>query len=245
MEVLVSDAQRREMEESGFTVFPAVFSREEMTSLDALLEAHERKMNEDLQRRGGSSGISRANEITFTTHIAEQDDQVAMFVRRQEFVNIACEFLGPDVDLYWNQTVFKHPEGEKVFPWHQDDAYTAVEPSPYLTLWLAVGDATEENGCVSVLPGSHKQGLRPHESTEIGLTGYSEDEEDQGVLVPVDAGGVVAFWSLTLHKSGRNRSQDIRKAYVIQYCKAGTRKVANGERVGTLPLARNGIAAPL
>ena len=112
-----------------------------------------------LREKGGTEGISRAGEIAFTAFLAEQDENIRAFVKRPEFVAIAVQMLGPDIDLYWNQSVFKGPEGTKEFPWHQDDGYTPVEPSPYLTLWLAVNDATEENGCISVLPGSHKQGI--------------------------------------------------------------------------------------
>ena len=75
--------------------------------------------------------------------------------------------------------------GEKEFPWHQDDGYTPVAPSPYLTLWLALNDATEDNGCIWVLPGSHKCGLVEHKPSPIGLICHASDDPDQG---EVDAG---------------------------------------------------------
>jgi ectoine hydroxylase-related dioxygenase (phytanoyl-CoA dioxygenase family) len=76
------------------------------------------------------------------------------------------------------------------------------------------------------------------------LVGYPADAEDQGVLVPASAGSVVAFWSLTLHKSGANRSKGIRKAYVIQYASAGLRRVEdNGLIEGMIPVTRNGEVA--
>jgi ectoine hydroxylase-related dioxygenase (phytanoyl-CoA dioxygenase family) len=232
------------MDELGYVLFPNVFSAEEMAELDETLSAYEARMRAQLIEAGGTSSISRADEITFNSHIAEQDDAVRAFVKRPEFVAFCNAFLGTDADLYWNQTVYKHPEGERIFPWHQDDAYTPVTPAPYLTLWLAINDATPENGCVSVLPGSHRDGLRPHEQSAIGLVGYPADAEDQGVLVPASAGSVVAFWSLTLHKSGANRSKGIRKAYVIQYASAGLRRVEdNGLIEGMIPVTRNGEVA--
>ncbi|HEY0867189.1 MAG TPA: phytanoyl-CoA dioxygenase family protein, partial [Fimbriimonas sp.] len=139
------------------------------------------------------------------------------------------------------QTVFKHPEGEKEFPWHQDDGYTPVTPSPYLTLWMAINDATVENGCVSVLPGSHRNGLVEHRPSPIGLVCRSNDDPDQGIQVPIEAGSIIAFWSLTMHKSGPNRSNGIRKAYVIQYSKSPLRYAESGEPVQDLiPVARDG-----
>jgi ectoine hydroxylase-related dioxygenase (phytanoyl-CoA dioxygenase family) len=119
-----------------------------------------------------------------------------------------------------------------------------VEPSPYLTLWLALNDATPENGCISVLPGSHKRGLVPHESSPIGLECYSNDDPDQGVRVPVKAGSMAVFSSLTFHKSGPNTSQGPRKAYVIQYSKSPLRLAATGEVIpNKIPIARGGQAA--
>ncbi len=243
MSSLITDQHRREMDDLGYTIFENAFSTAEMEELAQVVEEFERRMNSELAEQGGTAGISRANEITFNDHLAEQDDRVKQFTCRPEFVELSSAFLGPDTDLYWNQTVFKHPEGDKIFPWHQDDAYTPVTPSPYLTLWLALNDATEENGCISVLPGSHKGGLRPHVNSPIGLVGYPSDAPDQGVKVPVKAGSVVCFWSMTLHKSGPNRSKGIRKAYVIQYSVHGLKRVDSGETIqGLLPIARAGQA---
>ncbi len=239
----ITEDHRQAMRERGFTVFPNVFTEGEMADLATVLEQFERRMHEDLKEHG-DFGISRANEITFTDHIAERDETVRAFVTRPEFVTLTTEFLGPDTDLYWNQTVFKHPEGEREFPWHQDDAYTPVVPAPYLTLWLAITDATPENGCISALPGSHLGGLRPHVGSPIGLVGYPNDAEDQGELVPVTAGSIACFWSLTMHKSGPNRSKSIRKAYVIQYAPMGLRYEASGDVVpGLMPVARGGDCA--
>jgi len=230
------------MERDGFVVFEDVFSPEEMRELEAMVatfqEEHEARL-----RAEGASGISRPGEISFTDHIAEQDAGIRAFCERPEFVEMCREFLGPDVDLYWNQTVYKQPEAKREFPWHQDDGYTAVDPSPYLTLWLAISDATEENGCISVLPGSHKRGLVPHWGSEIGWVCHSADDPDQGILVPVKAGSVIAFWSLTMHKSGPNVSKGTRKAYVIQYAKKGIRPVDGEPFVGLIPIVRDGVAA--
>src|SRR6185437_1180446 len=98
----------------------------------------------------------------FADHLAERDPAIRAFCERPEFVAITTQLLVPDADLYWNQSVFTMPETPREFPWHQDDGYTPVTTAPYLTLWLALNDATPENGCISVLPGSHKRGLIEH-----------------------------------------------------------------------------------
>jgi ectoine hydroxylase-related dioxygenase (phytanoyl-CoA dioxygenase family) len=215
-----------------------------MDELAEKIEAHQRRHEEAIKEKGGTEGISRAEEITFTAFLAENDDAIKAFCLRPEFVAISTRLLGPDVDLYWNQSVFKQPEGEQEFPWHQDDGYTPVDPSPYLTLWLALNDATPENGCISVLPGSHKRGLLAHERSPIGLVCHASDDPDQGVRVPVKGGSMAVFWSLTAHKSGVNRSKGSRKAYIIQYSKAGLKNLRTGETLtGKIPVVRGGEAA--
>ncbi|MCS6776997.1 MAG: phytanoyl-CoA dioxygenase family protein [Chloroherpetonaceae bacterium] len=242
MRPLISPEQHQQYEERGFFVLEDLFTATDLEPLLAVLEKHH-ALHEARLQQTGTEGISRAGEIAFTAHIARNDPTVLAFCRRPEFIAITTQLLGPDVDLYWDQTVFKGPEGQHQFPWHQDDGYTPVTPSPYLTLWLALNDATVENGCVWVLPGSHRLGLLPHKPGPTGLTCYPLDAPDQGVPVPVRAGSVVVFQSLTVHKSGTNRSSGMRKAYIIQYAQAGLRSALTGELIpGTIPIARGGNA---
>jgi phytanoyl-CoA hydroxylase len=236
---VLNEAQLNQMNEDGFVVLSNYFDHSEICQLEQDLLNFHTKHEEMLRASGGESGISRAGEILFSDHIAEQNEAVLAFTKHQKMVDLTTQLLGPDIDLYWNQTVYKNPENEKEFPWHQDDAYTPVAPSPYLTCWLAVSDATEENGCISVLPGSHKQGLIPHEQTKLGLVGYSSEAPDQGIKVPIPKGSLIAFWSTTLHKSGPNLSTGMRKAYVIQYATTGLRRKADGLLIpNLLPIAR-------
>jgi len=239
MAITITADHHAQMQENGYTIFPTVFSLEDMADLAHRLETFEQRANAALKSGESMSSISRPDEITFTDHIAERDEVVADFTKRPEFVALCQEFLGPNADLYWNQTVFKHPEGTREFPWHQDDAYTPVEPAPYLTVWLAINDATVENGCISVMPGSHADGLKPHQPSPIGLVCYPNDAENQGVQVPIPAGSLAVFWSLTMHKSGPNSSKGIRKAYVIQYSHSPLTIKATGETAeGLIPICR-------
>ena len=240
----ITEQQKKQFAEDGYFLLENVFTREEMDRLAAQIEGYQKRHEERLAAQGGTEGISRAGEITFTDHLAENDPELAAFVTRSEFVAIATQLLGPDVDLYWNQSVFKQPEGKREFPWHQDDGYTPVTPSPYLTLWLALNDATPENGCISVLPGSQKRGLVPHYPSDIGLVCHDADDPDQGVPVPVRAGSLAVFQSLTMHKSGANVSKGPRKAYIVQYSAAGLRHAETGELIDNkIALARGGRAA--
>lgn len=239
---MLSPEQLDQMQRDGFVVLESLFTKAEMEQLADGIDQYVKRHEEELAKNGGG-WIDKADQITFTSHLAEQDEKIRAFCLRKEIADLSSQLLGPDVDLYWNQSVFKRPETEQIFPWHQDDAYTPVKPAPYLTLWLAISDATEENGCISVLPGSHKNGLVPHEQTAYGWACHSPEDPDQGVLVPVPAGSLVVFWSMTMHKSGPNLSKNIRKAYVIQYANAGLRRVDDDQPIeNMIPVARGGAA---
>ena len=220
------------MASRGYTIFESVFSIAEMQQLDASLAEFEA----GLQREGLDT-----REVVFTQKIAERDENIRAFAQREEFVELSTAFLGPNTDLYYNQKVYKNPSGTKSFCWHQDDAYGPVEPSPYLTLWIAINDATLENGCISVLPGSHHQGLVPHRDGDFGLECHSLDDPDQGVIVPVPAGSVICFWSQLMHKSGPNKTDEVRKAIVLQFSPEGLRHKTSGMAIRPkVSIARNG-----
>ncbi len=124
--------------------------------------------------------------------------------------------------LYWDQAVYKKPGTEAPFPWHQDNGYTYVEPQHYLTCWVALTDATPENGCPWVLPGLHRRGTLAHRTSELGFV-CVEDPEGLQVAAPVGKGGIVVFSSLTPHATGANRGDGVRKAYIVQFAPDGAR----------------------
>ena len=118
--------------------------------------------------------------------------------------------------------MYKKPGTEFPFPWHQDNGYAFVEPQQYLTCWVALTDATEENGCPWVVPGLHRLGTLAHEYSDIGFVCLREPEG--AVPVPAPAGSIVVFSSLTPHSTGPNRTGTVRKSYIVQFAPVGRRR---------------------
>lgn len=144
---------------------------------------------------------------------------MARFASSCLLADLCADLVGPDVRLYWDQAVYKKPGTDSPFPWHQDNGYAFVEPQEYLTCWVALTDATEENGCPWVVPRLHRLGTLAHEYSETGFV-CLEGHPD-AVAVPAPAGSIVVFSSLTPHCTGPNRSPDVRKAYIVQYAPDG------------------------
>ena len=83
-------------------------------------------------------------------------------------------------------------------------------------------DATPENGCPWIAPGLHKQGTLEHHWTPLGFDCVGSDSGQLAPLVlPVKAGSVAVFSSLTPHRTGPNLTDDIRKSYILQYAADG------------------------
>ena len=125
--------------------------------------------------------------------------------------------------LYWDQAVYKKPGTKDEFPWHQDNGYTYIEPQAYLTCWVALTDTDESNGCPWVMPGLHRRGTLFHENTDLGHE--IPLDSSQAVCLPLKAGSIAIFSSLTPHRTGPNLSDDIRKSYILQYAPEGSKRV--------------------
>lgn len=234
----ISDAQARAFDRDGFFVLENGIDRETLdrvlAAIDPIEAAEEQYLREKL---GGKRLIARADEITFTTQLALRVPVVRDFVTSEVFQDLCHDLIGPDARLYWDMAVYKKPGTVEQFPWHQDNGYTYVDPQQYLTCWVALSDATLENGCCWVLPGAHKQGTLAHRATRVGLACIDEDQPEGCYPVPVKAGDIVVMSSLAPHKTGSNLSTGVRKAMVCEYIPDGAaslRRTETGEVVRTL-----------
>ncbi len=223
---MITEAQRKQYEEEGYLIFDRFFSEQEIKAITSIIDKYDEATERRLRERG-QSFINIPGQINFTALINKMDREVQQFGCQPRMAMLAVDILGPDVQLYWDQSVYKRPEAYRDFPWHQDNGYVPTEPEHYLTCWIALEDSTIENGCIWVLPGSHRQGFVEHKKTDIGWQCYFG--EDPGIPVPLQRGSMVAFHSLLFHRSTPNRSGSIRKAYILQYSQAGAKNPTNGK----------------
>jgi phytanoyl-CoA hydroxylase len=216
----VSPEQARRYDELGYFVMEHALGPAELQAVRAAIDPFEAEQEEALRSmEGGRFFIARADEITFTTHLVLRSALLRTFTGSGLLAGICADLIGPDVRLYWDQAVYKKPGTDSPFPWHQDNGYAFVEPQQYLTCWVALTDATEENGCPWVVPGLHRLGTLAHEYSDIGFVCLRDP--DGAVPVPAAAGSIVVFSSLTPHSTGPNRTDEVRKAYIVQFAPTG------------------------
>jgi ectoine hydroxylase-related dioxygenase (phytanoyl-CoA dioxygenase family) len=217
----LSAEQVAQFDRDGFVVVPDVFDADTVAGIIEEIDGFEAGVEAFLRGEDGERfSIAEAGAITFTTHLVTKSPRLAGFARDPFFTGACADLVGPDVNLYWDQAVYKKPEKPRRFPWHQDNGYAYVEPQQYLTCWVALTDATAENGCPQVAPGLHRRGTLRHRYVEpLGWECLSDYEG--AATAEVGAGGVVVFSSLTPHLTGPNLTDAVRKAYILQYAPAG------------------------
>lgn len=135
--------------------------------------------------------------------------------------------IGPNVKCMQTM-LFLKKAGKPGIAWHQDETYIPTRDRSLTAAWIAVDDATQESGCMWMLPGSHRAGIlwptRAHGSAEFDAAWESFDfpfRDEQAVPCEVRAGGAVFFGGYLLHRSLRNRTgSGFRRALACHYMSA-------------------------
>ncbi|MFG2531416.1 phytanoyl-CoA dioxygenase family protein [Streptomyces sp. NPDC048516] len=153
-------------------------------------------------------------------------------------VDIGEHFLGPDLACFTAHYVCKPPYDGHPVLWHQDGAYWKLTPMNALTVWLAIDESTTRNGCLRMIPGSHKLPLHePSLRTDQPNMLFSEadsglvDEwaEQQGIVdIELNPGDVSIHHPHLLHCSEANTSPKRRCGLDIGYISTATRIESDG-----------------
>jgi len=169
----------------------------------------------------------RPEELVSKIFRLHRDSVFHDFAVDERVTELMVDILGPDIDCFLSQFIFKNP-GAWGQPWHQDSFYFPFDPPrPIVGVWLAVTEATLENGCLHVLPGSQTEPVHEHiRDRRPGANyGYVEIvDHDMSASTPVlmKPGDLLVFDSHLMHRSTDNESPGIRAAMVYHYCRAGT-----------------------
>ena len=153
-------------------------------------------------------------------------------MREATILDAIEDLIGPDI-LCWNSLFWvKEAKSESFVSWHQDLRYWGLDTDELVTFWLALSPATHESGCMSVLPGSHRGELMPHEDEyrdnnmltrgqEISV----EVDESKTVAMPLQPGEASLHNGRLAHASAPNRSADRRIGLSFHYMPTRTKQV--------------------
>ena len=181
------------------------------------------------------------------------------YVKHPELCGVLSQITAAHIP-FWDGSVkcmqsmlFVKPSGFQGQSWHQDEIYIPTRDRSLIGGWIAMDDATVENGCLWVIPGSHQMGYlysqKPHGNPEefdsADLESYGFDETLE-VPIEVKTGTVVFFNGYLLHRSRKNQGQTYRRVLVNHYCNAWSllpwsikdgERPANADRRGVIPVS--------
>lgn len=156
----------------------------------------------------------------------EHDPLFLQYLQREIFQEACARIYGHGVPIASFRAMFMNKPAEKgtFLPWHQD-RWTALDRDPLLTVWTALDPATIANGCVQVIPGSHRRGLLNPEHPSGFLTPEQAKKwctPDRVVYVELEPGEAVLLHNWLLHASDINKTSIPRRAFSVCYMDART-----------------------
>lgn len=167
------------------------------------------------------------------------DSEFMDVCRDPKILDIVEQLIGPDIVLWGCQAFCKPPGDGMEVPWHQDGNYWPIRPLATCTLWIAIDDSLVENGCLRVIPGSHRtRELTDHEKddrTNIVLNQRVVDgefDEATAVDVELEAGQMSLHDVYMIHGSNPNRSTRRRAGLAIRYMPATSLFVRDSQSDG-------------
>ena len=144
-------------------------------------------------------------------------------------LDIAQQFIGPNIALFASHYICKAPRTGKPVLWHQDGSYWPLDPMEVITIWMACGEADRENGCMRVIPGSQHtelQEMKAKREVESVLgSGIEESlvDESKAVDLELAPGDVSIHHPNVIHGSNANTSDRWRYGLTIRYIPTSTR----------------------
>ncbi len=198
------------------------------TTFDTIDEAHARDrwfldsgaaIRPFLEPERDRGGARRVNKLGHALH--ELDPQFRALCNHPDLARVV-QTLAPDMEplLLQSMVIFKPPRVGGVVPPHQDSTYLYTEPNSVIGLWLALDDASGANGCLEVLPGAHREGLRKRyrrrgDETWTEVLDARPWPREGWRALPAEVGTLVAFDGLLPHRSAPNRSASPRCAFTL------------------------------
>jgi phytanoyl-CoA hydroxylase len=141
-------------------------------------------------------------------------------LRHASILDIIEQLIGPGLRTNGNKLNMKSPGFGSAVEWHQDWAFYPHTNDDILAVGVAMDDMTLENGCLLVVPGSHKHPIYTHhqDGRFVGAVTVDIPGADRAIPIEVKAGGISIHHARTLHASAPNRSQRPRRLLLFQYC---------------------------
>ena len=230
----LSEDQVRKFQEDGVLIVEDLLDEAEVETLRKRAEWVASGQSPDIPKgnlqveprvaKGELQADTYADSLRKMNHLAFHDEVFQAHVKNSKVLDVIESLLGPDLKLYQDQILMKPPRVGSRLSYHQDAPLGFhIDPPDMVTCWAALDDSTEENGCLRVLPGTHRFGVIDRAEwnayEQRALDGRLPEER----LLVMKAGSCSFHHGLILHSSQPNLSDRRRRGYATHYVSARCR----------------------
>ncbi|MCQ6561347.1 phytanoyl-CoA dioxygenase family protein [Paenibacillus mendelii] len=187
-----------------------LFSTDKMSNLQTIFE-------EQLAQKG-----SKLSDELDTPHF--RDERLLEYLLSDEVLDLVEPIIGPNIGLWSSHFISKEPFTGRPTPWHEDSAYWNGRLSSFekiITVWLALDRSWEENGCMRVIPGTHRNGFSEYEDVDSKKNLFASQiknvDESKAVYFELEPGECSLHDSRIIHGAKANTSPYRRCGYTMRY----------------------------
>ena len=201
--------QINQYNKNGYIAPIDIFSLEQVKKIREEIEKVEKKWPDEI------NGLNR-NNIHYYSPIFDK------IVHNSKILDVVEKFIGPNILAAGTVLFLKEPENKGFISWHQDGIYQGWKPCNSITAWLAITDVNEENGCMRMWSGSHKDNFKEHKDTfdkdNLLTRGQTIENVPVKDTVPIilRPGQLSIHHPMIVHGSGPNFSKTRRIGFAIQ-----------------------------
>lgn len=207
----------------GFVIVPRLLADDQFAELNRELDRYIREVVPALPDSHAFYEDKRQPQTLKQLQNMGIDSYFASFRHHPVWRALARALVGQEVVPMEPEWFNKPPGTNHITPPHQDNYYFCLTPPNVVTIWMALDEVDDENGCLRYVRGSHQRGIRPHGRSNVlgfsqGILDYGEADREREVPIHLRPGDAVAHHANTIHRADANRSPARpRRAFAIVY----------------------------
>ncbi|HKJ90301.1 MAG TPA: phytanoyl-CoA dioxygenase family protein [Oceanipulchritudo sp.] len=224
---------RAKFEEEGFCHLDGLFTESELKEIEAFFEEYKHNGGAVFDAGSTYEEIDPGKRQVRAMHPHRYSERAKGWFLNPAVMDVLAELLGKEA--FGAQTMYYYkPPGAKGQGMHQDNFYLLSKPANCIAAWTPIDDSTEVNGCLWVVPGSHRHDIHCPETNKNGSwNSYGDSHinpfprDARPVPVPVKRGQTLFFGGNLIHGSGPNRTRDrCRRTFISHYVDETTESLA-------------------
>ena len=238
----IDDRQIARFHEQGYLAIQRAFTPQQIESAgQAMWDLIDGKSQDfkgimaEAAKRGQFSeltGKARRDSVRKIWKFVDHDTRLNDLAHDPNILSVLSRMMDDTPVLFQDMGLIKPPHIGREKPWHQDCAYFNYPVGTTVVgVWIAIDAATEANGCLHIIPGSHREGPIPHFRRRDWQICDTDVAVPRNVTVPLDPGGCLFWHGMTHHGSPTNHSTHRRRALQYHYRPESTVEMTTKERL--------------